>query len=401
MRIATSQLYQQSLRAMAERQAEVSKVQQQLSRGHRLLSPQDDPVASSRLLELHQQIAVTEQYQRNITLATGRLSVEESALQSAEEVLQRARELAVRGHNAALSGSDRKSMAQEVRQLSSQLLTWANTQEGNGEYLFAGFKVRGQPFVLASAGEVAYQGDQGQRQVAIGPSRQVAVGDSGAEVFQLIRNGNGSFSVAAETANTGSGTLAIGSVTDPAAFQAHTYRIEFTSADTFDVLDEDSGATMLANQTYGDGQAIQFAGLQTAISGIPASGDRFTIQPAVHQDLFTTLEKLATALEAPAATPAQGAQRDQSMANSLADLDQGLDHVLAVRAQVGTRLNALQDQDQANQDFTLHLDKILADIDGLNYAEAAVRLQEELTVLQATQQSFLRLQDLSLFNYLR
>ena len=401
MRISTAQLYTQGVQAIDKSQVEVAKAQQQISSGHRLLSPADDPVASTQVQGLREQIAITAQYQQNITLATGRLSIEDSTLQAVGDVLQRARELAVQGNNAALSASDRSSIAQEVCQLGDQLQGLANAKDDSGRYLFAGAKIQTEPFVKDGAGGIIYQGDQGQRLLQAGPSRQVVVGDSGAEVFQQIRNGNGRFSVAAAAANTGSGTIAVGSVTDPTAFQAHSYRIEFTAADTFDVIDETTTTPVLSGQTYRDGQAIQFNGLATAISGTPASCDRFTIQPAVNQDLFTTLKKLADTLAAPAATPASSAQLSQSLDNTLADLDQGINHLEEVRGRVGARLNALDSQDSANQAFSLHLQQTLSDVDGLDYAEAATRLNGGLVALQAAQQSFVRIQDLSLFNYLR
>jgi flagellar hook-associated protein 3 FlgL len=202
-------------------------------------------------------------------------------------------------------------------------------------------------------------------------------------------------------ANLGTGTIAVGSVTELAAFQAHSYRIVFTGAATFDVIDDTTKASVLSNQTYSEGQAIQFNGLQTAISGAPAIGDSFTIQPATNQDIFFTLSRLINVLETPAATPAATAQLNQSLDNTLVDLDQGLEHLSILRGRIGARLNTLDNQEQANQDFNLHLQEIISAVGDLDYAEAASRLSEKLMVLEAAQQSFLRIQDLSLFKFLR
>jgi flagellar hook-associated protein 3 FlgL len=401
MRISTSQIHRQGTQAILAQQAEVAKVQRQLSSGNRILSSSDDPVASARLLGLHEQAAVTEQHQRNLDLARGRLSVGESLLGEAGNALQRVRELTLQAHNAPLSDSDRQAIAQEVRQLHGELLALANTRDGNGEYLFAGFKTHTEPFVLDANGGVIYQGDGGQRLAQIGQSLQIAVGDSGAQVFQQIANGNGSFSVAVNAANLGTGTIAVGSVTELTAFQAHSYRIVFTGATTFNVIDDTTKTSVLSNQTYSEGQAIQFNGLQTAISGAPATGDSFTIQAATNQDIFFTLGRLINVLETPAATPAATAQLNQSLDNTLVDLDQGLEHLSTLRGRIGARLNTLDNQEQANRDFNLHLQEIISAVGDLDYAEAASRLSEKLMVLEAAQQSFLRVQDLSLFKFLR
>jgi flagellar hook-associated protein 3 FlgL len=400
MRISTTQIHSQGAQAILSHQAEVAKVQQQLATGKRLLSPSDDPVASGRLLVLNEQAAVTDQYQRNLSFATGRLNVEEATLGEAGNILQRARELTVQAHNVVLSDNDRQAIAQEVRQLHDQLLNLANTRDGQGEYLFAGSKTRTEPFVSGPGG-VIYQGDRGQRLVQVGSSLQIAAGDNGAEVFQEIRNGNGFFQVAANAANTGTGTIAVGSVTDPQVFQAHAYRIVFTSATSFDVIDDTSATSVLSAQSYSDGQAIQFDGLQTAISGAPAAGDSFTVEASTNADIFATLDRFAEALESSATTPVTVTGLNQTLDNVLSELDQGLDHLSMLRGRVGSRLTTLEGQDQANQDFALHLHEIISAVGDLDYAKAATHLSEELLVLEAAQQSFVRIQNLSLFNFLR
>lgn len=401
LRIATSQIYQQGAKAIGERQVALAKVQQQMATGQRLLTNADDPVGSARLLSLSEELGRYDQYQRNIDLANGRLNLEDSTLGDASELLQRARELTVQANNAPLNDSDRRDIAKEIRQIHDQMFSLANTRDGNGEYLFSGFQSRTQPFVLDANNQAVYQGDQGQRLVKAGPALDIPVGDSGDEVFRGALNGNGSFRVVAAASNTGNGTIAVGSVTDPTAFQNHSYTIAFTSATTFTVNDDTAGAAVPpATWSYSDGGIIQFAGLQTAIDGSPASGDTFTIQPATRQDLFATLDALATALETGGGTPAKGAQLNQSLANALADLDQGLDHLTGMRAKPGSRLNALQEQEYTNGDFTTHLQQTINDVGGLDYAEAATRLSQETFVLQVAQQSFIRIQSLSLFNYM-
>lgn len=403
MRISTNQMYAQGVRAVVDLQSEVANVQQQLGSGRRILKPSDDPVSSARLLELRQQVEATGQYQKNLTMAIGRLAVEESALQGAGTVLQRARELAVQGNNAPLTDADRRSIALEVRQLLGQLFDLANTKDGNNEYLFAGYKTSIQPFAHASGGGISYQGDYGQRLLQVGPTRQVAVGDSGAEVFLHVAKGIGSFTNTADPANTGTGVLGVATVTDITAYKSHSYRIQFTAANTFDVYDDDLPApnAVLTGQTYVDGQAISFNGIETTITGVPAAGDQFTLRPVGKQDLFTNLENLAKALEAPANTEAERALLNQSMDEALVNLDEGISHLADVRARVGARLNALDTQDEANQEFTLRMKQIISDLDDLDYAEAASRLNQGLLILQAAQQSFVKIQGLSLFNYLR
>ncbi len=84
----------------------------------------------------------------------------------------------------------------------------------------------------------------------------------------------------------------------------------------------------------------------------------------------------------------------------LADLDEALDNFLLVRATVGARMRALDDQEGQNDKFVLDMRTTLSEVKDLDYAEAISRFNIEQTALQAAQQAFSRVQNLSLFNYL-
>jgi flagellar hook-associated protein 3 FlgL len=105
--------------------------------------------------------------------------------------LQRVRELAVQSVNAALSPSDQKAIEVEARGLLDSLVALANTQNANGEYLFAGYQVGTAPVSADGAGNFTYNGDQGQPNLQISPQRQIAVGDNGASVFMGIQTAAG------------------------------------------------------------------------------------------------------------------------------------------------------------------------------------------------------------------
>ena len=73
--------------------------------------------------------------------------------------------------------------------------------------------------------------------------------------------------------------------------------------------------------------------------------------------------------------------------------------VLDVRTRVGSRLAAIESQTDTNDAFALTLQQTIGELEDLDYAEALSRLSFELTVLEASQKSFVRTQSLSLFNY--
>jgi flagellar hook-associated protein 3 FlgL len=183
MRIGTLQMFRQGVNSILEQQTQLFRTQQQLSSGKRIVNPSDDPIGSAQLIGLSESLQITEQYQRNIQRVQTRLELEDTALGSVGDALQRARELTVQGLNDTNAGDERVAMAKEIRQILDEVLGLANRKSENGEYLFAGFQGQTTPFSHDGAGNFSYAGDQGQRNIQVGPARQVADGDHGQAVF--------------------------------------------------------------------------------------------------------------------------------------------------------------------------------------------------------------------------
>ena len=89
-----------------------------------------------------------------------------------------------------------------------------------------------------------------------------------------------------------------------------------------------------------------------------------------------------------------------SLSGSIGNIKLAMDQVLDVRARSGARLNALDDLGNVNQDLAVTLESQLSEIQDLDYAEAVSRMNRQLLAFQAAQQSYVRLAQLSLFNYL-
>ena len=518
MRVSTSQMFARGLAAMQSQQAGLSRTQQQVASGQRILQPADDPTGAKRVIDLERGIALSKQYEDNGNLARSRLEREESALVGVRDVLDKVRELALQGNNATISAPDRAAIARELQVQLEQLVAVANTQDGNGEYLFSGFATRTQPFSLAPAGGASYAGDQGSRRVQIGPNRDIAVGDPGNAIFQNIRTGNGTFVTGYDAANTGSGVIDPGSVVDLGAWDGGTYSVRvaadsgasgtlaFADSGTPDTLgyslaidgttvysvtsagapvttltdlasqindDEpstgvraivdggalylmrtspsaapivvteslsgasdgeadgmttyfgqslngastpsnslsfssparwfayDSAATQVASGDYLSGAAITFRGIKTDVRGSPDLGDSFSVAPSTDQDMFTTVQSLISALTVTPISPGDGTRRQNDVNRALVDIDRALERVSESRAAVGARLGAIDQEASAGQDYQLILNELLSTTRDLDMAEAITRLTSQSTALQAAQQSFVRIQGLSLFDLIR
>ena len=82
------------------------------------------------------------------------------------------------------------------------------------------------------------------------------------------------------------------------------------------------------------------------------------------------------------------------------DVDAATEQLSSVRTSIGVRMNWIDDQASLNDNFNLDLQRTISDIQDLDIAEAIGRLQLQMVSLQAAQQTFVKTQNLSLFNYL-
>ncbi|MDZ7783994.1 MAG: flagellar hook-associated protein FlgL [Halioglobus sp.] len=400
MRMSSVQIFQQGISAILMQQAEAARTEQQLATGRRILSPSDDPAAATQIMDITEDLERVDQFQRNANAAEGQLALEETVLADAGTLIQRVRELVVQANNATQTPETRRNIAIEIEARIDELVGLANTRDAGGEYIFGGFQSQSQPF-FRQGSDVAYAGDDGQRFVQVGNSVQVAVRDSGADVFMRVPSGNGTFSVAPGAGNSGTAVIDATATTGP--FASDDYTIGFSQATPADPVTyqvTDSSATAIASGTYSEGQALEFAGARVILKGTPAAGDTFEVRPSRSQDIFGTLRDIADALNTSGTTPAEQADLNNAMTIALGDLDQALGKVLEVRSDVGVRLQHVQSQLDVNESFNLQLQETLSGIRDLDFAEAVTRFNLQLTALEAAQQSFARMQGLSLFNFL-
>ena len=307
------------------------------------------------------------------------------------------RDLALQANNASVSSSGRTAIAAQATQIQKSLLSLANTQDGNGEYIFGGFTTNNQPFTLTASG-ANYAGDQGQRQVQIAAGQTIADGDNGNSVFNQIKTGNGTFNASAAAGNTGTGVLGASAVQNPAAYDGGTYAVNFTAANTYEV--RDSANVLVTSGTYTPGQSIAFRGVQVTLNGQPATGDSFTVAPSTNQSIFTTVQNLVTALQAGTGTSATQAKLNNSLGNAINNIDQALAQTSNVRATIGARLNTITTQQSVSSSQQIQLKASISSLQSLDYASAITALDLQNTTLSASMQAYTLTQGLTLFKYL-
>lgn len=405
IRISTTQTFDQGTNSILENQSKVNETQLQLSKGTRILKPSDDPIGSAVALDLQKQIDNSLQYISNGQVAETKLSVEETTLANVTDILQRIRDLSLQAANATLNEKDRLAINVEIERRLDELVGLANTQLSNGEYLYSGFKSNVKPFTVDGTGTVNYNGDQGVHVVNVNTSVQVESGNSGDEVFLDIKTGNGSFVTSADPANMGTGVIGNAVLEDPTAYLGDVYTVDFSlngaGSLQYQITGANSGPVYTAPLPLFDEDAkISVNGIAFSISGFPDDGDSFTVEPSFSQDIFTTVQQVINALELPTDTSSQQATFLNALNLGIQNLDQSLDHIDEIRASVGSRLNVIDSEHSINESLKVEAESALSIVKDLDYAEAITALNKRTLALQAAQQSFVQVQNLSLFEFI-
>ncbi len=403
-RISSNALYEANIGQLLRRQAELIATQDTLSSGRRVNRAADDPLAAGAATAIDRSLAELDRFDLNANVLANRLNLQESNLAQAGDALLRARELSIQAANAPLSSGDRASIAREIRQIRDGLLGIANSTDAAGRYLFGGAQDDRPPFVDAPTG-VSYVGDQMQRRIEVAPALALQDADPGSEIFMRVPTGDGRVRASAAAANVGTGLLGTFGVVDSAAWAATGnagFQIAFTSPTTWEIRDA-GGTPLVPAQTgpYTPGTTITFQGLQLRLNGEPATGDVFVVEPSAAQDIFRTLDDLADALESPATTVIERTRQQNAVFVALANIAAAQDHFVDRRAAGGARLSGIDEAQALREATSVTLKATLSDLRDTNMAEAASRLAQQSTALDAAQLSFQRIASLSLFNYLR
>lgn len=424
MRISTIQAFNNGVQGMQNNYSSVTRTQEQISSGKRIMTPADDPVGSVRLLQLDQQAGKLEQYKGNLTAANNSLMLEEATLGSVNNILQRIREIALEAGNGAIDKGGREALAQELAGREEELFGLMNSKNARGEYLFGGYKSETQPFVREADGRYKYEGDEGQRFINIAGSTSIAINDNGKDLFVDVLNVD---KVVTKTVS-GEARISTGTVQDKNAYDNEFYPNEQVSIKIVEVDGNlgyeihgptatpppDPLAEGFINKNAEQSYEIRFAGVVVNLDGELADGDEFTIsrgdiaatdpektENTEKRSLLESVRMLREELETGGDTAEDKLQRRDVLSFSLQNIDNAMNKVLGVQTSIGARMNVIESTLNEHSEVELINATVKSGIEDLDYAEALSRLSLESVVLQAAQQSFVKISGMSLFNLLR
>lgn len=414
MRISTQQQYFKSIDQMQNSQSKLAELQDQISTGKKLQTPSDDPVAAAQVVKLERELAQYEKYDENINVTERRLDLEESILDDINIAIDRLRELTLQAGNGTLQDQDRKAISNEMMQLAEYMSGLMNTQDSQGEYLFAGSRGTTKPYALEN-GRYEYKGDDGQRQIQVGSELYVASNDSGNYLFEAVDD-RLSVQMTGSSVTAGTAFVSIPPVlaTYTTDFESieneNKYKeatkglgditINVSASDEYTITDS-GGNQLVAATPIVAGATIDFFGLQFSL---PADGvdDSITLTvSAEKKNVLDVAMDLAEVLATPVVTAEERAALNEAVATSLDQFKQASERNNEAVATLGSRLSTLEFMSSANLDFKLFTESALSSLVDTDMASAISKFKLEETTLEAAQAVFGRVSNLSLFNYIQ
>ena len=410
MRVSTAQFYLQSSQQMSNNTSDVNEKMAHLTSGKRVLTAKDDAVSYSTLSGYKDDLANIEKYKRNITKAESHNNLQEVAFTQLEVILNNIKDQMLQANNGAMSDEDLQAIAKQTRNNFDQLLDIANSQNESGDYIFAGYQTDQQPFSQQTDASISYSGDSGVREVQIAKNIKIPTNQAGDAVFMQVDNAIGDF-----TANytyigsTSDVALASANITDRNAYNVSTGPHTFS----FDPITNDLTVTdntlpipavvfpvlPALPMPYVAGQTISFDGIDVTLSGNSLPGDSFTINEQEEVTIFDTINDAISWMEQGTSTSSQ-AQRQVSYNTILDQLNSSMIHVTSRRVDSGVRLQVLESQESRHLDSALNLETGRSNIEDLDFAKAISEFEQAKIALQASQQTFSKVQGLSLLNYI-
>lgn len=228
-----------------------------------------------------------------------------------------------------------------------------------------------------------------------------------------LQSASTEFAVTRASTNASAAVIAEGNIVNQAVFDSQFPTsgvvLRFTDATNYEVYAQPLGpnSPVLATGTAAGPYPSTFTlyGAEFSLSG-PASaagGDEFGVQPQFQEQrsILNTISRLRQALESSPTSPAGNLGVRDEVAIALKNLDNGMGNVLEVQTEIGARLNLIDTTEIDNEDVTLVNKAVQADLRELDYAEALSRLSFQTIILEAAQQSYVKIAGLNLFNQLR
>lgn len=395
MRITNIMRNDNLVRTLGRQQSDMDKVQQQLATGQRINRPGDDPSGATNQMFFRTRVDELGRFEGNIDDARSRLNMMDGELDRVSSIMQRVRVLAVQASNGIYQGDNgfelKNAIAREIDQHLRSLIDIANGRDAVGQPLFGGHVVERQPFEPVQSNirglkgieienqiiNVEYRGDIGQQLREVERSEYISVNLPGNKVFWGTN-------VTVTGSVDNSGYIA----TTDQVFKVDGVEIRVAAGDTInDVIDKINSANLEVKaskigqdnislhttspheiwlEDVEGGTVLRDIGLVNPEKGDPPNNFAETARVS-GLSVFDVLIKFRNDLLASDQLEVSG--RD------LGNLDESMNNILRYRAEIGARVNRVEEHQKRVAWDKGYMQEMLANSEGVDVPEAIINLK--------------------------
>ena len=426
MQISSKLFNQQQVNQFSEINSDIQTLQSKISSGKNILVASDDPVGSVELSGYKVVKEQLDQYLKNVNNSDSRLKIIDANLENLTTIMVRANELMIQASSDVLGPSDREAIAIELDQMKEQAIGLANQQDAGGAYLFSGYKTKAQPFVKDISGKINYKGDRGITSLAVSESMVVETNLDGGSLFQNIKVGSKKAISMFTMLENMSHSIRTAAQAVHAMEAPTNAEIEITNNNygnwNFDITGN-GGTASITSELVGDDPTDIITKINTANIGITASlsSNEGKIKLTSDQEGLIKIENLQIeGIENAEKDPQSfitlnvtdpngnvmgksqvlynANQLTSSQLNNIAETQV---HIANFRGKVGARLNLLERQMETLTQRDMAIQKDIGNLADADLAELVTEMQSMMTSLQASQQAFVKISNLNLFEFIR
>ena len=418
MSVSTTRFFDNNSTLFSKINDELKSLQGQVGTGKAELKLSENITDISKLSAAEEKKSETSQFLGNSKRVQSDLEFLDVAFDRLQNSLIRLQELAVESANDTLLAEERQRFVQEAQMIKSEILDVANQKDTFGNNLFGGVSGVETPFEINSDGKVNYLGSSLAKEVQVTEALAVKQNFSGFDVFNNIKNENGSFSVfevvddlissleidlnsniSSNIFKTSTSAVIKLPSTGPESRMALSLNIDAVRIDIDDVfygndfselvekINSYTAETGLTASLVGDNQILLEGDVNTlTVSDFTHYGDDLE-QPSIE----VLSEKNGTVL--------QSISEDALMSSNITEkITDVFEHLSSKRAEVSANSRRAQDSEMAMQDLMITLEEDISEISDADLASLITQLEFLMTQKDAAQATFTRITGKTLFD---
>jgi flagellar hook-associated protein 3 FlgL len=394
----------------------MQSLQAQLSSGHRISKPSDDPLAAARTMQLSSDLDMNKQYATNINSCSQWLEQTDTALNQAGDVIQRVKELLTSAGDGTYDQSARKSILNEINQRVQQFSDIINSSFG-GKYLFGGIRADEKPLstVESASGNRYLTYSNEEIDIPVGSSGDTNVNGGGNITVQLATgsaltlNVTGNISDAVSTINhdIASSSSLNGKLSAASYVKGNKTYIKITSLSPDDISIVSNGIAGLSS--------LKFVG-QDKINMISSK-----LKVEISQGVVTDYNVGAQELMNYTAVSSSGVTRNYDLRDVFKDIVSdlstssgvynlttkdidaikgALDNILKVRSEVGAKENRMTSALSNNNDNDYNMTNVLSHTYDIDLTETVMNYSMLQTVYLSSLQTSSKIIQPTLMDYM-